>query len=311
MKLHVVKKRIKFKDMKYISIVLFYCVLCIACEEKNEEVKVTGIFEAREVLVSSEMSGRLLNLDVQEGEVLEPGAIVGLIDTMQLFWLKMQALKTIQAIRDKIPNTQKQLAVYKQQLAKGEMEKKRIERLFAGGAATQKQLDDVKNEVEIGHLQIKAEEDQLDAMIASARSEIDVYELKVRQIDDQIKRCVIKNPIKGTVLSKYSEENELTSPVKALYKIADLDDMFIRVYVNTKYLNNLHVGSFLKVCVENQGELIREYDGKITWIASEAEFVAKAVQTQEDRDNLVYAVKIHVKNDGFLRVGMYANVKLR
>ena len=286
------------------------CLLAMGCSDKQSEYDASGMFEVEEVVVSSEISGRLVAFDVEEGAQLKAGETVGLIDTMQLHWLKEQAKQAIRAIDSRIPDVDMQLAAYRQQLEKGEAEQKRVERLLAGGAATQKQYDDVKNEVAVGRSMLEAQTNQLEAMVSGAKEEMEVYRLKIKQVEDQIRRCVITNPIEGTVLAKYIEEDELAAPVKALYKIGDLNDMYLRIYLEVTEMDSLRVGSPVEVYVGSMEDNKRKYEGRVVWISPEAEFVPTAVQTQNERENLVYAVKVHVKNDGLLRVGMYADVKL-
>lgn len=286
------------------------CLLAMGCSDKQSEYDASGMFEVEEVVVSSEISGRLVKFDVEEGAQLKAGETVGLIDTMQLHWLKEQAKQAIRAIDSRIPDVDMQLAAYRQQLEKGEAEQKRVERLLAGGAATQKQYDDVKNEVAVGRSMLEAQTNQLEAMVSGAKEEMTVYDLKIKQVEDQIRRCVITNPIDGTVLAKYIEEDELAAPVKALYKIGDLNNMYLRIYLEVTQMDSLRVGSPVEVYVGSMEDNKRKYEGRVVWISPEAEFVPTAVQTQNERENLVYAVKVHVKNDGLLRVGMYADVKL-
>lgn len=287
------------------------CLLTIGCKDQENEYDASGMFEATEVIVSSEMSGRLLRLDVEEGESIEAGKVVGLIDTMQLHWLKLQAYQAVEAINNRIPDVDLQLESYRRRLEQGIQEEKRVARLFEGGAATQKQYDDVKTEVEVGRSMLDAQVDQLNTMVASAKDEMAIYRLKIKQVEDQIQRCVIRNPLSGVVLAKYTQENELAAPVKALYKIGDLSQMYLRIYLGTNDMRKIRLGAPVQVFVGDVNEEKRTYEGKVVWISPEAEFVPKAVQTADERENLVYAVKVSVKNDGFLRIGMYADVKLQ
>ena len=151
----------------------------------------------------------------------------------------------------------------------------------------------------------------MNAAIAGARDEAKVYALKMEQVKDQLRRCKIVNPLSGTVLLKYSEEQELAAPAKALYKIGDLENLFLRVYVGSGQVARLQIGEEVKVYAQYGQKEYKGYAGKITWISSEAEFTPKTIQTRDERENLVYAVKISVKNDGFLKIGMYADVKFK
>ena len=293
---------------KILGLVVLVC-LGVGCKDKTEDRDASGMFEVREVIVSSEMSGRVERLEVMEGDYIDEGKIVGLIDTMQLYWLKVQAQQAVKAVDERIPNLDKVLEVYRLKVEKGEKELARVERLLEGKAATQKQYDDVKAMVDEGRSALAGQTHQAEVMIAGAKAESAAIALKINKVNDQIQRCVIRNPISGTVLAKYTEEKELTAPVKALYKIGDLKNMYLQVYLEGGRIGGLKVGDPVRVFAKLGGGEEREYRGKISWIASEAEFVPKTVQTQDERDNLVYAVKIHIENDGFLRVGMYADVK--
>ena len=296
-------------NSKMLYTVFLACVFGVGCNHKTEKRQASGMFETREVVVSSEISGRVERLEVMEGDYVEAGKVVGLIDTMQLHWLKVQAQQAAVAVNERIPNLDKILEVYRLKVERGEKELARVERLLAGKAATQKQYDDVKAMVDEGRSALEGQTHQAEVMIAGAKAESAAIALKVDQVNDQIRRCLITNPVSGVVLAKYTEEQELAAPVKALYKIGDMKNMYLQVYVEGFQANRLKVGDSVKVFAQLGGGEEREYQGRISWIASDAEFVPKTVHTQDERDNLVYAVKIHVENDGVLRVGMYGDVK--
>ena len=296
-------------NSKILYTVFLACVFGVGCNHKMEKSQASGMFETREVVVSSEISGRVERLEVMEGDYVEAGKVVGLIDTMQLHWLKVQAQQAAVAVNERIPNLDKILEVYRLKVERGEKELARVERLLAGKAATQKQYDDVKAMVDEGRSALEGQTHQAEVMIAGAKAESAAIALKVDQVNDQIRRCLITNPVSGVVLAKYTEEQELAAPVKALYKIGDMKNMYLQVYVEGFQANRLKVGDSVKVFAQLGGGEEREYQGRISWIASDAEFVPKTVHTQDERDNLVYAVKIHVENDGVLRVGMYGDVK--
>lgn len=296
-------------NSKILYTVFLVCVFGVGCNHKMEKRQASGMFETREVVVSSEISGRVERLEVMEGDYVEAGKVVGLIDTMQLHWLKVQAQQAAVAVNERIPNLDKILEVYRLKVERGEKELARVERLLAGKAATQKQYDDVKAMVDEGRSALEGQTHQAEVMIAGAKAESAAIALKVDQVNDQIRRCLITNPVSGVVLAKYTEEQELAAPVKALYKIGDMKNMYLQVYVEGFQANRLKVGDSVKVFAQLGGGEEREYQGRISWIASDAEFVPKTVHTQDERDNLVYAVKIHVENDGVLRVGMYGDVK--
>ena len=293
-----------------LSVAVLFC-LAAGCKETDDERDGSGMFEATEIIVSSEISGRLEWLDVKEGDRLKAGQVVGLVDTMQLHWLKVQALQAVAAVEERIPDLDKVLEVYRLKVKRGEEELARVERLLKGKAATRKQYEDAKAMVEEGRSMLEGQTHQAEVMIAGARAESEAIALKVEQVEDMLRRCRIVNPIDGTVLAKYTQAKELTAPVKALYKIGDLDNLYLQVYLEGGMAWGIQVGDPVKVYAQLGGGREQKYAGTVAWIASEAEFVPKTIQTQDDRDNLVYAVKIHVKNDGHLRVGMYADVEFQ
>ena len=250
-----------------LGLVILAC-LGVGCKDKTEERDASGMFETREVIVSSEMSGRVERLEVMEGDYIEAGKVVGLIDTMQLHWLKVQAQQAVKAVDERIPNLDKVLEVYRLKVEKGEKELKRVERLLEGKAATRKQYDDVKAMVDEGRSALAGQTHQAEVMIAGAKAESAAIALKVDQVNDQIRRCLIVNPIEGTVLAKYTEEKELAAPVKALYKIGDLKNMTLQVYLEGGRIGGLKVGDPVRVFAKLGGGEEREYRGKISWIAS-------------------------------------------
>lgn len=238
---------------KILSIVFLAC-LGVGCNNKVEERQASGMFETREVVVSSEISGRVERLEVMEGDYIEEGKVVGLIDTMQLHWLKVQARQAALAVNERIPELDKVLEVYRLKVERGEKELARVERLLAGKAATQKQYDDVKAMVDEGRSALEGQTHQAEVMIAGAKAESAAIALKVEQVNDQIRRCVITNPVSGIVLAKYTEEKELAAPVKALYKIGDLKNMYLQIYVEGSRANRLKVGDPVQVYAQLGGE---------------------------------------------------------
>lgn len=295
-------------DSKY-AYVFLLCLLLQACGGGQENYDASGMFEAKTVIVASEISGRIEELRVKEGDRVEAGSCVGYIDTTQLYLLKLQAERGCRAVDKRIPDMDKQLEMTRRQLKKMEVERNRVEGMFRGGAATAKQVDDVETQLQVVKSMLAAQTNQLAAGIAGAHEEADVYALKMKQVEDQIRRCYIVNPISGTVLAKYTEVKELASPAKALYKIGDLKNMYLRVYVGSGELAGLKIGQQVEVYAQCGVEKYRMYPGKVSWISQEAEFTPKTVQTRDERENLVYAVKIDVENDGFLKIGMYADVR--
>ena len=240
-------------NSKILYTVFLACVFGVGCNHKMEKRQASGMFETREVVVSSEISGRVERLEVMEGDYVEAGKVVGLIDTMQLHWLKVQAQQAAVAVNERIPNLDKILEVYRLKVERGEKELARVERLLAGKAATQKQYDDVKAMVDEGRSALEGQTHQAEVMIAGAKAESAAIALKVDQVNDQIRRCLITNPVSGVVLAKYTEEQELAAPVKALYKIGDMKNMYLQVYVEGFQANRLKVGDSVKVFAQLGG----------------------------------------------------------
>jgi len=284
--------------------------LLTACGGEYVTTDASGTFEATEIIVSAEAQGKILELNLQEGDHLSMGQYVGLIDTVQLQLKKLQLLAAVRGIKARRPNVNIQLSSLKDQLAKAETERARVEKLYADGAATQKQVDDVKVQVDVLRSSIAAQNNYLGTSVAGLNEESNVYDIQVAQVNDLLARSYIHNPIDGTVLNKYVEVNELAAPGTPLYKIADIENMFLRVYVVSGQLDKLKIGQKVNVSIALSDGKNKEYEGVIAWIADKAEFSPKTIQTQDERQNLVYAVKIAVKNtDGALKIGMYGDVK--
>lgn len=293
---------------------LFYRVLLLAlmaltaCNGNDNKYDATGTFESDEVIISSEASGKLFQLDVEEGAYLKSNQVVGLVDTIQLFLKKKQLEASINSLMNKIPDIKAQLAVIQEQIQAAEREKNRIEALVKEGAATTKQFDDINSQAEVLKKQYEATESSLTITKQSLLSEKNPLKIQIQQIQDQINKCIIKNPVNGVVLSRYSKQNELTIPGKAIYKIADLSSMTLRAYINGNQLPQIKLGQAVKVFVDKEEGEQKELSGEIYWISSKAEFTPKTIQTKDERTNLVYAIKIRVKNDGYIKIGMYGEV---
>lgn len=299
------------------SLVLF------ACDNNKADFDASGTFEADEVVVSSEVAGQIKALDIREGSVLAKDSIVGFIDSIPLLLQKEQIEANISALHEKTTNVapqvkllQDQISVLKVQMENAVHEKERTERLIKADAATQKQLDDLNNQIKIyqkqiavNQQQIKVQESNIGTQNRSILSESKPLKKSVAQIEEQLKRTLIKNPINGTVLTKYAMEGEYTTPGKALYSIGDLSVITLRVYVTGTQFAQIKLNQAVKVFVDSTANSSKEYPGVITWISDKAEFTPKTIQTKDERANLVYAVKIHVKNDGLLKIGMYGEVK--
>ncbi|MDW7693594.1 HlyD family efflux transporter periplasmic adaptor subunit [Flammeovirgaceae bacterium SG7u.111] len=292
-----------------LSVFTLLSFLLLSCTEEEKLTDATGVFEATEIIVSSEANGKLLSLQVDEGEELKKGKLVGQIDTTQLYLQKLQ-LKAQQAtVQASRPDISAQIAATEREITKQEYEEKRIEKLLAGDVATQKQLDDIKAQIQILKARLVSQKSSLYKSSSSIDAQVNTIDVQIAQVEDQLGKCKVKSPIDGTVLVKYAEEGEMTATGKALFKIADMDNMILKAYVTSDQLTNLKIGQEIKVLAEFGKEENKEYQGKVTWISSKSEFTPKTIQTQDERANLVYAVKVAVPNDGYLKIGMYGGVK--
>jgi HlyD family secretion protein len=275
----------------------------ISCSKNNDKADGYGNFEATEVTISAEANGKIEYLKLEEGDVLEPNNQVGLIDTTQLYFNKQQLMASKSTVYSKSDNVLSQTKVLQEQLKTAQIEKKRIQNMFAENAATKRQVDEIDGKVNVILEQIKSVGTQNSPIVNEVKS-IDV---QIEKINDQIQKSKIINPIKGTVLVKYAEPNEITAFGKPIYKIADISEMTLRVYVSETQLSQIKVGQIVTVKIDADAAM-KSYQGTIFWIASSAEFTPKIVQTKEERVNLVYAVKVKVKNDGSLKIGMPAEM---
>ena len=295
--------------MNRIGIIVASLVFLYSCGKSNEQYDASGTFEATEIMVSSEASGTILQFGAQEGELLQPGNEVVLIDTLQLFLKKQQLLSSINALQSRRPEVNKQIAAVQQQIATAKTEKQRAENLVKANAANQKMLDDINAQIVVLEKQLAAQKSTLDISNRGISEDVATMEIQVAQLDDQLLKCRIATPINGTLLVKYAQVGELAMPGKALFKVADMESMILRAYITSDQLTQLKIGQTVKVFADF-GESTREYSGTISWVSGKAEFTPKTIQTKDERANLVYAVKIAVKNDGYLKIGMYGQIKL-
>ncbi len=283
--------------------------LLFGCSNGNGDFDATGTFESEEIIVSSEAMGKLVMLQVEEGMQLKQNQIVGVVDTTQLHLKKKQLQATIKAVLSKQPDISAQLAALQKQIETTEVEKKRIENLVKLDAATTKQLDDINSQLEVLNKQYTATKSSLTITKQGIQSETLPLIAQVEQIEDQIKKSIIINPIDGTVLTRYAKQDEITSNGKALYKIANLSEMTLRAYVDGDQLGQIKLEQKVKVYVDKGEGDQKEMSGEIYWVSSKAEFTPKTIQTKDERANLVYAIKVKVINDGYLKIGMYGEVK--
>ena len=296
--------------MKYLSLFSGLLILFAACTSKNKHYDASGMFEATEVIVSAEATGKILTLNIIEGQRVEAFEPLGLIDTTQLYLQKVQLLQTKSQVGTRKQNVDTQLASLEEQLAYQEREKTRIEKLIAAKAGNTKQLDDINAQIAIIKKQIAATKENLEKNNQGVSDNKDLIAAQIAAINDQLLKSHIKSPISGTVLVKYAEAGEVTAMGRPLFKVADLENIYLRAYITSAQLTQIKLGQQVKVFSDFGEKERREYTGAITWISSEAEFTPKTIQTKEERTNLVYAIKILVKNDGYLKIGMYGDVKI-
>ena len=292
--------------MKKVSLLILVTLGIISCNTSNEKADGYGNFEATEITVSAEATGKIEFLQVQEGTILEAQTQVGLIDTVQLYLTKQQLIASKSTVSSKSANVLSQKSVLAEQLKTVQIEKNRIRDMYAENAATKRQVDEIDGKVKVIEAQIQGIGTQNAPIINDLKS-IDV---QIQKINDQIQKSKITNPIKGTVLTKYAEPGEITAFGKPLYKIADLSEMSLRVFVSGTQLTQLKIGQEVSVKIDGAAEM-NSYKGTISWIASQAEFTPKIIQTKEERVNLVYALKVKVKNDGSLKIGMPAEMWIK
>jgi len=292
---------IKLITLPVLAITMLYSG---GCSDKNNKSDAYGNFEAVETIVSSEAGGKLIEFNVEEGQILDENYIAGSIDSIQLYLKKMQLISQKGLIRTKFKNVSSQISVLQEQRRVAGREKDRIERLLKDNAATGKQLDDINGNIDVINRQINSIETQN----STTNEELKNLDVQIQQIEDQLRKTIITNPVKGTVIMKFAEYGEIVSFGKPLYKIADLDYIDLRVYVSGAQLPEIKIDQAVKVFIDAGKDNLRQFEGKITWIASKAEFTPKIIQTKEERVNLVYAVKVRVKNDGSLKIGMPGEV---
>ena len=285
-------------------------LLVSSCGSSDKEFDATGIFEATEVTVSAEATGRLMAFDVIEGSRVNADRQVGLIDTVQLQLKAEQVGATRESFANQRPNVQAQVAATRQQLVKAQLERTRTAALLKDGAATRKQMDDADNAVRVLKSQLEAQVSMLNNSTRSLNSQMSGADIQRYQVLDQLKKCHITSPITGTVLEKYAERGEFAVIGKPLFKVADVDQMYLRAYITSAQLAKVKVGQRVKVFSDYGTDTRKSYDGTVTWISSRAEFTPKTILTDDERADLVYAVKIAVKNDGYIKIGMYGEVKL-
>lgn len=295
--------------MKRIIALASAALIMGACSDKEKEYDATGTFEATETTVFAEQSGTLLTFDINEGDNIAPGQELGMVDTTQL-WLKIQQLgATKEVYQSQKPDVEKQIAATRQQLAKAKTEQQRYQELVADGAAPRKMLDDATSQVQVLQRQLDAQVSALHTQMATLNSQQAATDVQVSQLQDQLRKCHVVAPIGGTVLEKYVERGEFVAVGKPLLKVADTGNLFLRAYVTSAQLQHIKLGQQVKVFADYGNGQKKEYEGTITWISSRSEFTPKTILTDDERADLVYAVKVAIKNDGYAKIGMYGEAK--
>ena len=281
----------------------------ISCDNNDSLNDATGVFEATEIIVSSEATGKILSLNAQEGQKLRKGEMIGLVDSTQLYFTKRQLIASKKSVEAGRPDIRAQIEATEQEIAKQEFEKKRVQNLLEADVATQKQLDDVNAQLSILRARLNSQKSTLYNSANAIDAQSETLDAEIMKIEDQLKKCKITSPIDGTVLVKYAEEGEVTAMGKPLFKIADTEKMILRVYITADQLAILKIGQQVQVHAEFGETEYRSYDGKVVWVSDKSEFTPKTIQTQDERANLVYAVKVAVANDDYLKIGMYGGIK--
>ena len=292
------------------SLNLIAMALLITACNKAPDYDATGIFEATTVTVSSETTGKILSLDISEGDSIKNGQTIAVIDTTMLVLQQKQLNSQKLSVENSSPDIVAQVSSLRAQIAHQKHECDRLGRLLADGATTQKQYDDAQSQLKV----LQAQLDALASSLSNNRNSISdnavALQYQQEQLEEQIEKSTVKSPLTGTVLIKYAEQGEFATPGKPICKIANLNDIYLRSYFTVSQLSDIHIGQEVTVIADFGGDKQYEYPGTITWIAQESEFTPKSIQTKDSRANLVYAVKIAVKNDGRLKLGQYGEVRL-
>ena len=282
----------------------------VSCNRNRSKHDASGIFEATEIIISAEASGKLEVLNVKERDRLVEGQLIGYIDSTHLYLKKMQLLAAQKAVVvRRHPDVARQISDTREQISKAKLEKARVENLFMDNAATQKQVDDAEAQLRVLESALDAQTNSLSTLVDSLDEESATFRIQIEQVNDLLAKYRIINPVEGTVLSKYTQEEEIIATGTPLYKIADTRIMFLRVYVVSGQMEKLSAGQNATVFVTLSDGSRKTYPGKLIRISDKAEFTPKTIQTQDERQNLVYAVKIEVANtDELIKIGMYGDV---
>lgn len=296
--------------MKCESFFLMLAIIVASCSN-TATPDATGTFEATEVTVSSEVAGRILSLDVEEGDTVAANRQIGAIDSVQLSLSKSQLINSVRSLTVMRPDIGKQIAATEEQLKKQLAERLRTENLLRSGAATTKQLDDINSYIKVLEGQLSAQRSTLGNSSRSISAQESAIEMQIAQLDDRLSKCRISSPVAGTILAKYAQAGELASVGRQLFRVADLHKIYLRAYITSEQLADIKIGDSVKVIAQFGGHAQHLYDGCITWVAQQSEFTPKNIQTVNDRADMVYAFKVAVRNDGRIKIGTYGEVKFR
>ncbi len=284
-------------------------LLMVSCSADKGNYDASGVFETTEIVVCAEGQGKIIALDINEGDRVEAGQVIGCIDTVQLHLTKVQLEANMSAVGSGRCNVQRQVASLERQIAKQQSELERFTRLAEAGASGSKNVDDIRAQIDVLQKQLAAHQETLNSGNRAVSAQEAALEAQIAQINDRIEKCIIKSPVSGTLLAKYAQAGELAAAGRALFKVADVDDIRLRAYITADQLTTLKLGDKVKVYADLGARDRKEYQGRLVWISSQAEFTPKTIQTRNERANLVYAVKIAVPNDGLIKLGMYGEVK--
>ena len=287
-------------------------VMCsvAGCKGSLGDYDAEGYFESTEITVSAEANGRILFFDVEEGERVRADSLLGCIDTVQLYLTKLQLEKTAESVLNSRPDVSSRIQAMEEQLKSLGFERERLARLLADGAATRKQMDDLDAQIAVLKKQLSAQELALNSSVRSIDAQSAGIGMQIAQVEDQLSKCRISSPVDGTVLTKYAEAGEFMAAGRPLFKVADMDRVYLRAYLTSGQLADVRLGQQVMVYSDYGGDSAKEYQGTVTWISDQSEFTPKNIQTRDERENFVYAIKVAVKNDGFIKLGMYGGLVL-
>ena len=294
--------------MRKILSIISAMTLLAACSGSDSKYDASGVFEVTEVMVSARVAGEIMDLYIDEGTEVTAGKPVGYIDTVQLYLQRLQLEANVKAAESRICDVEKQTAAIRQQIATQKKEQTRFENLVNANAGNRKQLDDITAAINLLEKQLDAQTETLRNGNANAKAQAEALKAQIALTNDMISKSTIASPVDGTVMAKYVEKGELAVQGRTLFKVANINDMYLKAYITSGQITGLKIGQEVKVFADSGDSDRKEYRGVISWISDKAEFTPKTIQTRDERANLVYAVKIKVQNDGYIKRGMYGEV---